>query len=133
MPKCYGCNVFSILKEIHSNLFTSFSSSQSDDEAAAASVSTGRGEHGHLFKMPDELNLCGKLHVPATPDSSDLARNVAKIFESMPDPDMEVRQSKSVRVIFAFYPVYSLIQQCCQKYRYSAPSNGLISIMIMIK
>ena len=66
-------------------------------------MSTGRGEHGHLFKMPDELNLCGKLHVPATPDSSDLARNVAKIFESMPDPDMEVRQSKCARVVFAFF------------------------------
>ena len=41
--------------------------------------------------MPEELDLCGKLHVPASPDSNDLARNVAKIFETMPNPDMEVR------------------------------------------
>ena len=62
-----------------------------DDEAGATSATTGRGEHGHLFKMPEELNLCGKLHVPASPESNDLARNVAKIFETMPNPDMEVR------------------------------------------
>ena len=41
--------------------------------------------------MPEELDLCGKLHVPATPECNDLARNVAKIFEAMPNPDMEVK------------------------------------------
>ena len=40
--------------------------------------------------MPEELNLCGKLHVPASPESNDLARNVSKILEAMPNPDMEV-------------------------------------------
>ena len=56
-------------------------------------TSASTGEHGHLFKMPEELDLCGKLHVPATPECSDLARNVAKIFEAMPNPDMEVKPS----------------------------------------
>lgn len=67
-----------------------------DDEAGAASATIGRGEHGHLFKMPEELNLCGKLHVPASPESNDLARNVSKILEAMPNPDMEVVVSNAM-------------------------------------
>jgi hypothetical protein len=64
-----------------------------EEERGATSTGptiSGLGENGHLFKMPEELNLCQKLHLSPPPETNDLAVNMGKMFQAMADPDMVI-------------------------------------------